>query len=127
MSIRKTLLAIGALATVSSFTPSLPSRPARKLNLYVPEEGYGGGGYDQYPGPMDMMGGHFEQPPGQDYEAMVYDYALDCANNPGMCAIDELMGLAHGETSDRAFDVFEGVEEKIVFLVLLWEIIVCVL
>jgi hypothetical protein len=28
---------------------------------------------------------------------MVYDHAVECANYPGMCDLDELMGLAGGK------------------------------
>ena len=35
--------------------------------------------------------------PGYEHEAMLYDHAMGCANNPGMCDLDELMGLARGE------------------------------
>lgn len=34
---------------------------------------------------------------GYEHEAMVYDHAMGCANYPGMCDLDELMGLANGE------------------------------
>ena len=36
-------------------------------------------------------------PPQPDFETMVYGPAVGCANNPGMCDIDELMGLARGK------------------------------
>lgn len=50
---------------------------------------------DQYaPSPIDEYASS-----ALEFEAVVYDRAMDCANNPGMCDLDELMDLARGETS----------------------------
>lgn len=89
------LISIGTIASspvsLAFFTPAPATRVNRGLHFYLPEDGgYGGG----YPGgyPMNSQYG----PPPETFE-MMYDHAVGCANNPGMCDIDELMGLAQGK------------------------------
>jgi hypothetical protein len=88
------LLSMGAISfpkTSAFITPAQTSR-VNRLHFYVSEDGgYGGG----YPGeyPVDSQYG----PPAPEFQAMVYDHAVECANYPGMCDLDELMGLAGGK------------------------------
>jgi hypothetical protein len=93
------LVSIGTITSspmALAFAPSLLSttnRVNRGLHFYLPDDGgYGGG----YPGGYDMMESQYGPPPEPGFE-MMYDHAFACANNPGMCNIDELMGLAQGK------------------------------
>ena len=43
---------------------------------------------------MDVS--QFGPPPEPGFD-MMYDHAVGCAINPGLCDIDELMGLARGK------------------------------
>jgi len=79
---------------------------AARLN-YHPNGDLGGGGYppmtgseayhlggpesSAFPPPMGLEG---QLPDGDDPLAATYDRALDCANNFGMCEIDELLDLS---------------------------------
>ena len=53
-------------------------------------------GYPGGPHPMEQHS-QYGPPPEPDFETMVYGPAVGCANNPGMCDIDELMALARGK------------------------------
>ena len=77
--------------TSAFFTPVAPVKHANQLHFYLPEDGGFGGGY---PGgyPMDSQYG----PPPEPGFDMMYDHAVMCANNEGMCDIDELMSMARG-------------------------------
>lgn len=97
MSLLRNILLLTSLTITTAFTtilPRLPSSHSTKLNFYLPEDGYGvgGGGYEE----SNMMYGPLMNE-GYEHEAMVYDHAMGCANYPGMCDLDELMGLANGE------------------------------
>ena len=98
------LISIGAITSpvtmAFSATFLITANPRRqtKLHYYPGEDGFGGfpGEFpiDQYaPSPMDEYA-----PSALEFEAVVYDRAVDCASNPGMCDLDELMDLARGET-----------------------------
>eukprot|EP00804_Cyclotella_cryptica_P021739 CCRYP_012897-RA/>CCRYP_012897-RA protein AED:0.03 eAED:0.03 QI:0/1/1/1/1/1/2/862/229 len=107
------LFAIGAIippATMAfsvAFVSNANPHRGAKLHYYLGEDGYAGFPrefpMDQYaPSPMDQYApSPMDQytPSAMEFEAVVYDRAVDCAHNPGMCNLDELMDLARGETS----------------------------
>lgn len=105
-SFRKSiLLSIGAITSplTSAFlipltTTTTPRSFNQRLHFYLPEDGGYGGEMNGYPGGPHPMEQHSQYgPPQPDFETMVYGPAVGCANNPGMCDIDELMGLARGK------------------------------
>ena len=114
------LLAIGAILShvTMAFSPSFlstaNSHRGSKLHFYLGEDGYGGfpGEFpmDQYaPSPIDQYASS-----ALEFEAVVYDRAMDCANNPGMCDLDELMDLARGETSLlRVSGIYEVISREL--------------
>ena len=101
------LLSIGAMTSplTSAFltplttTTTTPRSFNQRLHFYLPEDGGYGGEMNGYPGGPHPMEQHsqYGPPPEPDFETMVYGPAVGCANNPGMCDIDELMGLARGK------------------------------
>jgi hypothetical protein len=83
------LALIGGLQSASAFVPTTSaSNNARGQSTSL----------DYYPDNTFLnyqQGGDFPEP--QHDIALTYDRAMDCANNFGMCDIDELLDLSEGE------------------------------
>ena len=88
------LALIGGLQSASAFVPTTSaSNNARGQSTSL----------DYYPDNTFLnyqQGGDFPEP--QHDIALAYDRAMDCANNFGMCDIDELLDLSEGEFSLQA-------------------------
>ncbi len=89
------LAVAGIIPSVSAFSPMIRAvKIARgrttSLNYYPDETS---------PNPNYNQGGGF--PEAQHDISLAYDRALDCANNFGMCDIDELLDLSEGKFASR--------------------------
>ena len=90
-------ICIVTLPLATAFTTPLSRAPTKrtKLAFYIGEEGHGGGLPSGLPEQYPMDPQYSPQSSDRGFEAMVYGHAVECANYPGLCAIDELMDLAH--------------------------------
>ncbi len=88
------LAVIGGLQSASAFSPTIgaakiASGQSTSLDYYPDNT------FLNY-----QHGGDFPEP--QHDITLTYDRAMDCANNYGMCDIDELLDLSEGEFSHQA-------------------------
>lgn len=95
------LAVAGGIPSVVAFSPMIRAAKiaggqTTSLNYYPDETSLMNPNYQQQGG---VGGGGF--PDTQHDISLAYDRALDCANNFGMCDIDELLDLSEGKFASR--------------------------